>query len=117
MRRFVTLLLAFFFAYACGSARAEPVKIRIGWVVAPASLVPILFAEPGIAKHLGKSYTIESIYLSASPKHITAIAAGEIEIAALNFASFPAAILNARLTDLRIVCDELQDGYDGYVTA
>ncbi len=107
-------------ALAVGSTsgtRADPVNIRIAWVVAPAALSPILFAPPGVAKHLGKSYNFDPINITASPQHITAIAAGEIEIAALNFASFPLAIENAGLTDLRIICDELQDGHDGYFSA
>ena len=111
---FVGLALAFAFASA---ACADPVKIRIAWVVAPPSLSPILFDPPGVAQHLGKSYTFEPINITATPQHITAIAAGEIEIAALNFATFPLAIENAGLTDLRIICDELQDGHDGYFSA
>jgi NitT/TauT family transport system substrate-binding protein len=118
MRGALKTLLLLALALAFGApAGAEPVKMRIGWVVAPASLAPILFAQPGVAKHLGVSYAFDPIYISASPAHITAIAAGEIEIAALNFASFPLAIENAGLTDLRIVCDELEDGFDDYVTA
>jgi sulfonate transport system substrate-binding protein len=117
MRGVLKTLVLLALAIAFGApARAEPVKIRIGWVVAPASLAPLLFNEPGVAKHLGVSYTFDPIYISASPAHITAIAAGEIEIAALNFASFPIAIENAGLTDLRIVCDELEDGFEDYVT-
>ncbi|HUK60308.1 MAG TPA: ABC transporter substrate-binding protein [Stellaceae bacterium] len=115
----LTPLAALGLALAVGSAsptRADPVKIRIAWVVAPAALSPILFAPPGVAPHLGKSYSFDPINITASPQHITAIAAGEIEIAALNFASFPLAIQNAGLTDLRIICDELQDGHDGYYT-
>ncbi len=112
-----TILIALSLLLGAASvAGAEPVRIRIAWVVAPASLAPILF-KPGVARHLGQSYTFEPIYISASPQHITALAAGEIEIAALNFASFPLAIENAGLSDLRIIADELQDGYDDYVTA
>jgi sulfonate transport system substrate-binding protein len=119
MRRFITTSLA---ALALGialaaPAQADPVKIRIGWVVAPPSLAPILFAKEGVAKHLGQSYTFEPEFIPASPQHITYLAAGDLEIAALNFASFPLAVQNAGLSDLRIICDELEDGYDGYVTA
>jgi NitT/TauT family transport system substrate-binding protein len=99
------------------SAGAEPVKIRVAWVVTPAALTPILFAHPGIAKHNGISYQLDPIFIGASPMHITALAAGEIEVAALNFASFPLAVENAGLSDLRIVLDELEDGYDGYASA
>jgi NitT/TauT family transport system substrate-binding protein len=93
-----------------GSADAEAVKIRAGWVVAPASLVPVLFAKPGLARHQGTSYLFEPVYFGASPPQITALSVGELEIAALGFSSFPFAIQNAGLADLRIIADEIQDG-------
>jgi sulfonate transport system substrate-binding protein len=92
------------------SGGAEPVKIRAGWVVAPASLVPVLFVKQGLARHQGKSYLFEPVYFGASPPQITALSVGELEIAALGFSSFPFAVQNAGLTDLRIVADEIQDG-------
>ena len=100
-----------------GGATADPVKIRAGYVVAPASLIPILFAHPGLAKHQGASYDFQPIFIGGSPPQITGIAAGEIEIATLNFASFPLAVENAGLTDLKIIADETEDGFDGYATA
>src|SRR5260370_8948378 len=86
-----------------GQADAEPVKIRAGWVVAPASLIPVLFAKPGLARHQGRSYLLEPVYFSASPAQITAMSVGELEIAALGFSSFPFAVQNAGLTHLRII--------------
>ena len=56
-----------------GRAGAEPIKIRAGWVVAPASLIPVLFAKQGLARHQGKSYVLEPVYFSASPAQITAM--------------------------------------------
>ena len=85
-------------------------KIRAGWVVAPASLIPVLFAKQGLARHQGKSYVLEPVYFSASPAQITAMSVGELEIAALGFSSFPFAVQNAGLADLRIIADEIQDG-------
>ena len=41
--------------FAAAAASAEPVKIRVGWVNVPGQITPILFAHPGIAKHLGQS--------------------------------------------------------------
>jgi NitT/TauT family transport system substrate-binding protein len=96
------------------SAAAEPVKIRIGWITAPASLVPMLFLKPGIAKHNGKSYTFEPTNFGSSNLQITAISQGEIDIAAFGYTSFPLAIQNGGLTDLRIIADEIQDGAPGY---
>lgn len=99
------------------AAQADPVKIRMGWVAAPASLIPILFPSPDIAKHNGVSYTVEATHFQGSPLQITALQAGEIDIAALGFSSFSLAVENAGMTDLRIIADEIQWGIPGYGTA
>jgi NitT/TauT family transport system substrate-binding protein len=96
-------------------AAAAPLKIRIGWIVAPASMVPLLFLKPGGAKHLGKSYTFEPLHFSSSTLQITAIAQGEIDIAGFGYTSFPLAIQNAGLNDLRIA-DEIQTAPGYYST-
>jgi NitT/TauT family transport system substrate-binding protein len=96
-------------------ARAgEPPTIRVGWVVAGANLTPTLFAKPGIAKHEGQTYRMEPVHFSGTPQMITALAAGELDIAALAFSSFGLAIQNARMDDLRLIGDLYQDGVDGY---
>lgn len=38
---------------------ADPVKIRMGWVLTPPELPPVFFAKPGVARHLGVSYTYD----------------------------------------------------------
>jgi sulfonate transport system substrate-binding protein len=101
---------------AISAAGAEPVKIRAGWINVPASLIPILFANPGIARHEGVSYSFDPIYFSASGKQISAIATGELDIAPLGFSTVSIAILNAGLSDLRIVADETRDGVPTYNT-
>jgi sulfonate transport system substrate-binding protein len=112
----VAILSALAAGLMSASVRAEPVKIRSGWVVAPASMVPLLFLKPGIAKHLGKSYTFDPIYYGASPKQITSLNIGELDVAALGFSSFPFAVQNGGLSDLRIIADEIQDGGGDYFT-
>ena len=89
----------------------EPVTIRAAWINTPASLIPILFAHPGLAKHDGVSYKFEPVYVANSPTQITAFASGDLEIATLNFTSIPFAVLNAGLSDLRIIADETQEGF------
>lgn len=89
---------------------AEPLKVRVGWITAPGQLVPVLFLKPGIAQHQGKSYVLEPVKFQASPLQITALAAGELEIATLGYSSVSFAILNAGMTDLKIIADEIQDG-------
>jgi ABC-type nitrate/sulfonate/bicarbonate transport system substrate-binding protein len=100
-----------------GSAAADPVKIRMGWIATPASLIPILFPKPGIAKHEGISYTVEAIHFQGSPLQITALQSGQIDIAALGFSSFSLAVENAGMKDLRIIADEIQWGIPGHGTA
>src|SRR5437868_310712 len=95
-------------------AAAEPVKIRIGWIVAPASMVPLLFLKPELAKHYNKTYAFDPIHFASSTLQITAISQGEIDIAAFGYTSFPLAVQNASLNDLRIIADEIQDGTPGY---
>src|SRR5688572_10052 len=93
-----------------GTARAEPVKIRIGWVVPVSNWASILTAKPGIARHLGKSYVLEPVRFQGTPPMIIALASGDLEIGTLAFSSFALAIENAKLEDLRVIADEFQDG-------
>lgn len=114
-KRMTVAFLAALLLFGCGSARsAEPVKIRIGWVVVPASLEPILFAVPGLARHQGKTYDLEPIHFEGTSPEITALASGELDIAPLAFSAIGLAIQNAHMTDLRIMADEVQDGAHGY---
>jgi sulfonate transport system substrate-binding protein len=98
------------------TAGAAPVKIRIGWIVPVANLAPILFAEPGVARHLGTSYTVEPVHFQGTPDMITALAVGDLDIGVLGFSSLNLAVQNAGMTDLRIVSDEFEDGVDDYAT-
>ncbi len=66
----------------CSSAtRADPLKIRIGWIVAPAELTSYMFAKEGIARHNGVSYTLEPTHFQGSPLEITAVQSGDLDIA------------------------------------
>jgi sulfonate transport system substrate-binding protein len=102
---------------AASPARAEPLNIRAGWAVVPAQLTSILFENKGILKHYGKSYTFEPIHFRGSAPQITALAAGEIDIAAFAFSTFGLAIQNAKMADIRVIADLYQDGIPGYYTS
>ena len=101
---------------AGGPVRAQtaPVKIRVGWVVVPASLAPLILAKKDILKHFGHSYIAEATRFEGTPPVITALAAGELDIGPLAFSSFGLAIQNAHMDDLRVICDEIQDGVAGH---
>src|SRR5580692_987881 len=96
------------------AATADPVKIRLSYIVPVSNWATILFAKPEMAKHLDKSYSFEAVHFQSTPTLIQALAAGEIEIANLGFTSLPLAITNAGMSDLRVISDELQDGVPGY---
>jgi sulfonate transport system substrate-binding protein len=95
-------------------AQSAPVKIRVGWVVVPASLAPLVLEKKDILKHFGQSYVAEATRFAGTPPVITALAAGEVDIGPLAFSSFGLAIQNAHLDDLRAICDEIQDGVPGH---
>jgi ABC-type nitrate/sulfonate/bicarbonate transport system substrate-binding protein len=102
-------------AGAAVPARAdEPLKLRVGWAVVPAQLTSVLWAKPELLKHYGKSYTVEAVHFRGSSPQITALAAGELDLAALAFSSFALAIQNAHMDDLRAVSDLYQDAIAGY---
>jgi len=117
MRTILALFTAVVTILASAAASAaDPVKIRIAWVVPVANWPSILLAKPGLARHLGKSYTLEPVHFQGTPPMITALANGELEIADLAFSSFALAVQNAGMDDLRVIADEFQDGIPGYHT-
>jgi len=96
-----------------GAVRAEPVKIRLAYVVPVANWAPLFEAKKDLAKHWGKSYVMEAVRFQGTPPMITALANNEIEIGDLAYSSFGLAVQNAGLDDLRVVGDEFQDGAPG----
>ncbi len=116
--RFTTAWLALAIALVLvGSASAEPLKIRVGWAVVPSQLTSIIFMKKDVLKHEGTSYTFDPIKFRGSAPQITALAAGELDLAALAFSSVGLAIQNAHMDDIRVVADLYQDGIEGYRTS
>jgi sulfonate transport system substrate-binding protein len=99
----------------CGTnARAEPLKIRLGWMVLPSTWAPLLYEKKELLKHYGVSYVVEPIRFQGTPLAIAALASGEIDISPMAFSSFATAIANAHMEDLRLIADDTQDGVEGY---
>jgi sulfonate transport system substrate-binding protein len=101
---------------AVASAQS-PVNIRVSWVAVPNNTPPFLFKKPGVSKNFGKTYTMEAVQYRGTPQSITALATNDLDIALLSYSSFPLAIQNANMQDLRIIAGEFQDGADGYYSA
>jgi sulfonate transport system substrate-binding protein len=97
-------------------AQGAPLNIRLGWVVVPASTAPLILEKKDLLKHFGRSYVAEATRFEGTPPVITALAAGELDIGPLAFSSFGLAIDNAHMDDLRVICDEIQDGVAGHGT-
>jgi NitT/TauT family transport system substrate-binding protein len=115
--RWLTCLLsalAVLIVGAGAASAADPVKIRLSWVTPLSTWGSILLEKKDLAKHLGKSYTLEPVRYAGTPTMITALANGELEVASLAYSTLPLAIQNAGLDDLRVISDEFQDGVDGY---
>jgi len=110
---FYAALAALLFG-ASGAPAAEPVKIRLAWVIPLTNWGSLLFEKKELLRHYGKSYTVETARFQGTPPMITALAAGELDIADLAYSSFALAVQNARMNDLRVIADETQDGVEGY---
>src|SRR5205814_825926 len=111
------LILAGIFGPA--AALADPMPIRVGWVVTPGHLAPLIEAlgkrEPGVFKHLGQSYVLQTTRFQGTTPQIQAQAIGDLDIAALSTAALALAITNAKLEE-RVVADVVADGIEGFFT-
>jgi sulfonate transport system substrate-binding protein len=99
------------------AASADPMPIRVGWVVTPGHLAPLIEAlgkrEPGVFKHLGQSYVLQTTRFQGTTPQIQAQAIGDLDVAALSTAALALAITNAKLEE-RVVADVVADGIEGF---
>ncbi len=102
---------------AAGACRAEPVTIRIAWVAVPGHLYPVLIERKELLRHFGKSYIAEPIHFQGSAAELTALGAGELDIAALAYSTLGLAVQNAHMDDIRVIADAILDGHPGYYSA
>ena len=82
-------------------------KITVGWSVTPSDLA----AADARARHRednGVTYTAEFMHFRGTTVQMTALQSGELDIASLGSNSFPIAVENAKMTDLRIIADEVR---------
>ncbi|MGD9920421.1 MAG: ABC transporter substrate-binding protein [Pseudorhodoplanes sp.] len=116
--RFAKWILAALFAGAVTTQALaqQPVKIRVSWTAPVSNWASILMEKKDLAKHLGKSYTLDPVRYAGTPLMITALANGELDVANLAYSTLGIAIKNAGLEDLRVIGDEFRDGVDGRYT-
>ena len=116
MRALKVMLAAVAAAVTFGSANAEPVKIRLAWVAPLSNWASVWMEKKDLARHLGKSYTLETPRFAGTPPMVTAMANNADSIVNLAYSTLPIAIQNAGMEDLRIISDEFQDGVPGHYT-
>jgi sulfonate transport system substrate-binding protein len=95
---------------------AEAYHLRIGWVVVPSDLIPLMFLKPGLAPHAGKTYIPELTHFAGTPTEMTALASGDLDCGALAYSTFALGIENAGMDDLRVIADTFQDAVPDYHT-
>jgi NitT/TauT family transport system substrate-binding protein len=111
LRHFLAAALAALIALP---ASAEPVKIRIQHDVAPAHITPIIpLAPKELYRFWGKSYIVEPTRLQGSGPGMTALAAKEIELAALGAQTLALLIGQAQI-DGRVIAQHTSSGVPGY---
>jgi sulfonate transport system substrate-binding protein len=105
--------------FAAGPSQAQDLPtIRWGYVLPPvAEMAGIFASKPELVPHLNKTYKFEAKFVRGSPLLVTALAAGELEVANLGFSTFYQAVENAGLKDMKIIGDEAEDGYNGYFSS
>lgn len=89
-------------------AQADPLDIHVGWVTPYASSVPLSLDKKELLPHYGKSYTITPVRMASTAAMITSIATGDVNVGTLAYSSLSAAILNAKLTDIRVIMDKIR---------
>ena len=110
-----TILTAALAAPFIRPAHAAPLEIRVGWSTMPGHMIPVLFSKPDILRHYGRSYTVTPVNFRGSSPQMTAIAAGEVDLAAYSPLTLALSVLNANV-DVRAIADIIQDGVPGYHT-
>jgi len=95
------------------AAQSEPLQVRVGYSSMPAHLIPTFYEAKDALKHEGTSYTVEAIRFNGSTPQLTALAAGEIDMAALSPTALALGVANASL-DVKVVADIIQDGMPGH---
>jgi NitT/TauT family transport system substrate-binding protein len=101
-------LAALLLLAVAGMAEAQ-VKIRVGTGLVPPHWAPVIFDEPSLATHNGKTYQVELIPFRGSAAQLAALASGDLDIAALAYSTFAGGIINGRQNIVGIA-DLCRDG-------
>ena len=118
-RRALLILVGFAAIVAATGARAEPLKIRIDWGIIPGHFAALIPTVPKynaeVYRHYGKSYVVEPVRLQGGGASLTALAAGELDVAAIvSPQTLVLAVAEAKL-DIKIIGQALTTEMPGYL--
>lgn len=94
----------------CASWARGPLKVRIGWVAAPARLLSAVLTRPACLTYAGETYRVQPVHFRGTTPPIMALAAGERDSVMPAYFSFALAVRNSRMDDLRPIADGHRDG-------
>jgi NitT/TauT family transport system substrate-binding protein len=95
---------------------ADPLNLRIQWPSFPGHITPMIpEAPPDLYRHYGTSYTVTPVFMPGSTQSLTALAAGELELAAFTPQSLALAVAEAKL-DVRVIAQVLSTDVPGYAS-
>jgi NitT/TauT family transport system substrate-binding protein len=97
---------------ALGTARADPLTVRSGWVVMTSGYTPMVLEAKDQLKHYGSSYVLEPIHFQGSAPSMAALASGGVDIIPIGYSTLLTAVINAKMDDIRVVADDFQDGVE-----
>ncbi len=102
------VLLCAIAATASSEALAQQ-KLRVGVGLTPPHVTPVIFNDNRLTKHKDKSYATELISFRGSAAQLSALASGDLDIAALAYSTFATGIVNGR-QDIVAIADLARDG-------
>ena len=110
----IGLALFALLALGAGIAGAQPLQVRVSWTAPVSDWASIWLEKKDLARNYGKTYVFDAVRYRGTPPMITALANNELEVASLAYSTLPIAVENAGMDDMRVICDNFEDGYDGY---
>ena len=117
MTRFRSLIALLTVFCAAHNATAGPVKLRVQWSATPGHPTPMMPLVPkygpDVLVHYGKSYVVEPVFMGGGGAALTALGAGEVELASINPQAFVLGLMQAKL-DLTAIGQQLSEGVPGF---
>ncbi|WP_439361568.1 ABC transporter substrate-binding protein [Bradyrhizobium sp. DASA03007] len=94
-------------------ANAQPVTIKLSWVVPVTNWGSIVLEKKDLMQNNGKTYKLEVTHFRGTSEALQGLASGDLNIADISTTGFAVAYENG-VKDVSIIAGELQDGIPEY---